>query len=209
MGPLVKRFILETDLSSWKLTEIFLMILNYLYKFWVQWYDLKKFLTMFSPRGVKRCITFLKQFQQERNCAHHEGQNIFVWHTQSKLPEFYMVKWCPFPRHPQSASIHLKEVTHNQVFGGGQLKPNWNSLDFLHISTCELHIQLTLSSKFSRRKKLKWSKKEWFSHHSPSRSFPKCTEAFTAIVYTVLACFVIKWLNQSSQILNSLKKNIG
>lgn len=64
----------------------------------MEWCDLKKFLTMFDPRGVKRFLTFLKQFQEEKKTyACQKGQNIFVLHTQSKLPQF--CSWNDVPFH--------------------------------------------------------------------------------------------------------------
>lgn len=68
---------------------------------------------------------------------------------------------------------------------------------FLHSSRPELRIQMVLSGTFSRIKELKWRMKQQPSHHGPSRSILKHTEDFTAIIFAVLACSVIEWINQS------------
>lgn len=112
-----------------------------------------------------------------------------------------MVRWYPLPLHPQSAWISLKEATHTTRFLEG-VNWNWNTLGFLHISNVwaaysadtEQHVQQE-KVKMEKERMAFWS---W--------SFQIIPEAFSVIVYTVLACFVIRWVNQSSQILNSLKK---
>lgn len=112
-----------------------------------------------------------------------------------------MVRWYPLPLHPQSAWISLKEATHTTRFLEG-VNWNWNTLGFLHISNVwaaysadtEQHVQQE-KVKMEKERMAFWS---W--------SFQIIPEDFSVVVYTVLACFVIRWVNQSSQILNSLKK---
>lgn len=131
MGPLVKRLILETDVNSLKLTEVLLMILNYLAYISFGFNDTieRNSWLCLTPEVWKDTSHFSKNFSKKKT-VHIRKTKIFFWCTQSKLPQFCMVEWCPFPLHPQSAWISLKEAARNQVFGGGQLKPSWNSLGF-------------------------------------------------------------------------------
>lgn len=211
MGPLVKRLILETDVNSLKLTEVLLMILNYLAYISFGFNDTieRNSWLCLTPEVWKDTSHFSKNFSKKKT-VHIRKTKIFFLMYSEQTSSILHGGMMPLSTTPTVSMNQFKRGCTQPGFWRGSAKTKLKQFGFfLYISTCELHIQLTQSSRFSRRKKLKWRKKECFFHHDPSRSFLKCTEAFTATVYTVLACFVTKWVNQSSQIPNSLKKNIG
>lgn len=87
-----------------------------LYKFRLQWYDLKKFLTMFNPRGVKRCITFLKQFQLEKKlCTSERPKHFCLMYSEQ-------TSWI---LHGEMVSLSTTPTISMNSFKRGYIKPGF------------------------------------------------------------------------------------
>lgn len=164
-------------------------------------YDPKKIPDYVWPQRCEKMPHFSQTISVRKKLCTSERPNHFCLTYSKQTSSLLHGEMISLATTPTISMNQIKRgYTHNQIFGGGQLKlKHFGFFAHLHVwaaysADAEQHVQQE-KVKMEKERMAFWS---W--------SFQIIPGDFSVILYTVLVCFVIKWVNQSSQILNSLKK---
>lgn len=140
---------------------------------------------------------------------HFRKSKIFCFDIfKANLLNFSSWKNIPLP----TTTINVKQFNRDYTqwdFWGGQLEPNRKFfVCFFFFAQLQVWVAYSAGSEQQAQQEKEIKMENEIATFS-SQSFqiiPEVHRRFTVIIYIVLACFVVKWVNQSSQVLNLLEK---